>query len=102
MGRFERHIFICVNERPPDNPKGSCAPKGSQAIASKFKEELHKRGLKGRFRANKSLCLDLCELGPTVVIYPEGVWYKHVKLEDVEEIIESHVIGGRPVERLLA
>lgn len=102
MAKFERHIFICVNERPPDNPKGSCAAKGSHAIASKFKEELHKRGLKGRFRANKSLCLDLCELGPTVVVYPDGIWYKQVTLEDVEEIIESHVIGGRPVERLLA
>ncbi|MEK7727969.1 MAG: (2Fe-2S) ferredoxin domain-containing protein [candidate division KSB1 bacterium] len=98
--RFEKHIFICTNQRPLDNPKGCCASKGSEAIAAKFKEELHKRGLKGKMRANKAGCLDMCELGPTVVVYPEGVWYKHVALEDIEEIIESHLVGGRPVDRL--
>jgi len=98
--RFEKHIFICTNQRPPDNPKGCCASKGSEAIAAKFKEELHKRGLKGKMRANKAGCLDMCELGPTVVVYPEGVWYKHVTLEDVEEIIDSHLMGGKVVERL--
>ncbi len=98
--RFEKHIFICTNQRPPDNPKGCCAAKNSEAIAAKFKEELHKRGLKGKMRANKAGCLDMCELGPTVVVYPEGVWYKQVKLEDVEEIIDAHLIGNKPVERL--
>ncbi|NUO83126.1 (2Fe-2S) ferredoxin domain-containing protein [candidate division KSB1 bacterium] len=98
--RFEKHIFICTNQRPPDNPKGCCASKNSEAIAAKFKEELHKRGLKGKMRANKAGCLDMCELGPTVVVYPEGVWYKHVTLEDVEEIIDSHLMGGKVVERL--
>lgn len=99
--RFEKHLFICTNQRPSDNPKGCCASKGSEAIASKFKEELHKRGLKAKIRANKAGCLDLCEHGPTVVVYPEGVWYKHVALEDVEEIIESHLVGGTVVERLM-
>ena len=102
MARFERHIFICINEREPDNPKGCCASKGSREIASKFKQALYERGLKGRFRANKCLCLDRCEYGPTVVVYPDGVWYQHVQLEDVEEIIESHILGGKPVRRLLA
>jgi len=51
-------------------------------------------------RANKSGCLDQCEIGPTVVVYPEAVWYGHVQPEDVDEIIDSHIIGGRPVERL--
>ena len=100
MQRFDLHIFICINERAPEDPKGCCAAKGSRAIADKFKEELHRRGLKGKVRANKAGCLDACEFGPSVVVYPEGVWYGHVRLEDVNEIIESHILGGKPVERL--
>ena len=100
MSRFERHIFICTNVRPPDNPKGCCSAKGSEAIAAKFKEELHRRGMKGKIRANKAGCLDQCELGVSVVIYPDGVWYGRVTLDDVNEIIERHLIGDKPVERL--
>ena len=51
-------------------------------------------------RSNHSGCLDQCEHGPTVVVYPEAIWYGFVTLNDVEEIIESHIIGGKPVERL--
>jgi (2Fe-2S) ferredoxin len=98
--RFDFHIFICINERAPDDPKGCCAAKGSKAIADKFKEELHRRGLKGKVRANKAGCLDACERGPSVVVYPDGVWYQRVTVEDVNEIIESHILGGKPVERL--
>lgn len=100
MSRFEKHIFICTNERPPDNPKGCCAAKQAQEIAARFKDELHRRGLKSRMRANKAGCLDLCELGPAVVVYPEGVWYQRVTLDDVPEIVEAHLLGNRPVERL--
>lgn len=100
MQRFVYHIFVCTNVRPPDNPKGCCAAKGSEAIVDTFKEELHRRGLRGKVRANKAGCLDACELGPTVVIYPDGVWYQRVTPEDVLEIIESHIVGGKPVERL--
>jgi (2Fe-2S) ferredoxin len=98
--RFDYHIFICINERPASDPKGCCSAKGSAAIAEKFKEELHRRGLKGKVRANKSGCLDACEFGPSVVIYPDGVWYQRVSADDVNEIIESHILGGKPVERL--
>jgi (2Fe-2S) ferredoxin len=66
-----------------------------------FKVKLAQRGLKTLVRANKSGCLDQCELGPTVVVYPEAVWYGHVKPEDLDEIIESHIIGNKPVERLM-
>lgn len=99
--RYIRHIFICTNRRKDDDPKGSCAQKGSEDIRDIFKKELHARGLKTRVRANKSGCLDLCEHGPNVVIYPEGVWYSHVTKDDVIEIIEKHIIGGEVVERLL-
>ena len=101
MPFFEKHVFICTNRRDPSNPKGSCAAKGSEAIREEFKKQIYERGLKGRMRANAAGCLDQCENGCTVVVYPEQVWYGHVKPEDVTEIIEEHLINGRLVERLL-
>lgn len=65
-----------------------------------FKAELARRGLKGTIRANAAGCLDACALGPTVVVYPEGVWYGRVRPEDVPEIVQRHLLGGTPVERL--
>jgi (2Fe-2S) ferredoxin len=100
MPAFERHLFICTNQRPADSPRGSCDPEGKRALQSLFKAAIARRGLKGRVRANSAGCLDQCEHGPTVVVYPEGVWYGHVTADDVEEIVESHVVGGAPVERL--
>lgn len=98
---FQRHIFVCTNRRPDDHPKGCCAAKGSEEVRELFKEELEKRGLKGRVRANAAGCLDQCAFGITVVVYPEAVWYARVKPEDVREIVDEHIVGGRPVERLL-
>ena len=98
---FEKHVFICVNRRDPGNPKGSCAEKGGEAVRDEFKRQLHERGVKGKMRANAAGCLDQCEHGPMVVVYPEGVWYGRVRVEDVGEILESHIVGGRPVERLM-
>ena len=100
MSRYERHCFVCVNQRAPDDPRGSCAAKGSAEIRDRLKAELKQRGLARRMRANQAGCLDLCELGPTVVVYPEQVWYAGVSVDDVPEIIERHLIGGEPVERL--
>jgi (2Fe-2S) ferredoxin len=101
MAKFERHIFICTNQRPEGHPRGCCSPSGEGELHRLFKVKLAQRGIKGTVRANKSGCLDQCEIGPTVVVYPEAVWYGHVKPEDVDEIIDSHIIGGRPVERLI-
>ena len=100
MPPYTRHIFVCTNLRSADNPKGCCALKGSEAVLDRFKEELHQRGLKGRMRANASGCLDACAFGTSVVVYPEGVWYGGVQVADVVEIIDSHLLGDRPVERL--
>ncbi len=99
--RYIRHIFICTNRREDDDPKGSCAQKGSEDIRDLFKRELHARGLKTKVRANKSGCLDVCEYGPNIVIYPEGVWYSHVTKDDIAEIIDRHIVAGEVVERLL-
>lgn len=101
MPFLEKHVFICTNRRDPSNPKGSCAAKGSEAIREEFKKQIYERGLKGRMRANAAGCLDQCENGCTVVVYPEQVWYGHVKPEDVNEIIEEHLLKGNVVERLL-
>jgi len=97
---LERHVFICVNERDPGNPKGCCATRGSQEVASRLKELAHAAGLKGRIRINTAGCLDQCGMGVTLVIYPEAVWYGRVTLEDADEIFREHVLEGRPVERL--
>jgi (2Fe-2S) ferredoxin len=100
MPKFEKHIFICGNQRPSGNPKGSCDPSGEAKLQKAFKEKLGPLGLKGKVRANQSGCLDQCEHGPTVVVYPEAVWYGHVTEADVDEIVTAHIIGGQPVERL--
>ena len=99
--RFRHHVFICENLRDPSDPRGCCAAKGSAEIRDAFKAELAKRGLKGQIRANSSGCLDACATGPTVVVYPEGVWYGGVTVADVPEIVERHLVNGEPVERLL-
>lgn len=100
MPRFEKHIFICENKREPGHPRGCCNEKGSPEIKELFKKRLKELGLNSKVRANTSGCLDACEFGPSVVIYPEQIWYGGVTKNDVEEIIQSHVINNKPVERL--
>ena len=97
---FERHVFICVNRREPGNPKGDCASKGSEEVRDAFKTQLHDKGLKGRIRANAAGCLDQCARGVTVVVYPEQIWYGGVTAADVPEIVDQHLVGGVPVDRL--
>jgi (2Fe-2S) ferredoxin len=101
MPSLQRHVFVCINERPADNPKGCCKAKGGVEVRDRLKAELAERGLLRVVRPNNAGCLDQCEHGPTVVVYPEQVWYGHVTPEDIPEIIEKHVIGGQVVERLM-
>jgi|SRR3954447_3138250 (2Fe-2S) ferredoxin len=101
MPKFEKHIFICTNQRPEGHPRGCCDPTGRCELQGLFKKKLAEHGLHKTVRANKAGCLDQCEHGPTVVVYPEAVWYGGVTAADVEEIISSHIVGGKPVERLL-
>ena len=96
---YEKHIFICINERPPENPKGCCGSEG-MSVRMAFVRELAKRGLKNTVRANKSGCLDACSLGPTVVVYPDGIWYTGVTPEDVPEIVKTSIVNDRIVDRL--
>lgn len=101
MSRFQRHVFVCINEREPGHPKGCCLEKGSAEVRDTLKAELKKRGLAHTVRANNAGCLDACEYGISMVIYPEGIWYGGVKKEDIEEIIDRTIINGEVIQRLL-
>ena len=100
MPAFAAHIFICGNQRPPGS-RCCCDPTGEKQLQKCFKTELDKRGLKASVRANTAGCLDQCELGPTVVIYPQGIWYGRVTLADVSRIVEETIVHGRVVTDLL-
>ena len=100
MPKFEKHIFICGNQRPGGHPRGSCDPAATGDLQREFKRLLNKAGVGRTVRANKAGCLDQCEHGPTVVVYPDAIWYGNVTLADIREIVESHIVGNRPVERL--
>jgi (2Fe-2S) ferredoxin len=100
MKRFNKHIFICENKRPDGHPRGCCAEKGSGEIREQFKSRLKELGLNADIRANTSGCLDACEFGVSIVVYPEQTWYGQVTKNDIEEIIQSHIINNKPVERL--
>jgi (2Fe-2S) ferredoxin len=100
MPQFTHHIFICINRRDPASGRGCCNADGSEALRTAFKKEVERRGLKPLVRANASGCLDQCELGPTVVIYPQAIWYGGVQLSDVPRIVEETIIHGRVLEDL--
>jgi len=100
--KYKKHIFICVNERPENSPKGSCARCGGFDIRMRFVELINQYGLKGIVRANKSGCLDACEFGVAVVVYPDEIWYTNVTLSDVDDIFNATIINDEPLERLVA
>jgi len=101
LASFERHIFICINERTAEDPRGHCAAVGGVEVAKAMKISAYERGLKRVVRVNKAGCLDQCARGVTCVVYPENVWYGGVTVDDVDEIVERHLVGGEPVERLV-
>ncbi len=101
MPTFTHHIFVCCNTREPGHARGCCDPTKSQALRSLFKIELDKRGLKGRVRANMAGCLDQCEHGPNLVIYPQGIWYGGVRIEDVPRIIDETIVKAVVLEDLV-
>ena len=100
MPQFTHHIFICINQRERGSSRGSCDPDGEEELKDAFKKEIKKRGLKPLVRANAAGCLDQCELGPTVVIYPQAIWYGGVTLKDVPRIVEETIVNGRVIEEL--
>lgn len=97
---YRKHVFCCVNERPPGHERGCCKERGGVRLRAYMKARAKELGL-GDVRINQSGCLDRCELGPTVVIYPEGVWYSVASPEDVDEVLQVHLVEGGRVARLM-
>lgn len=98
---YERHIFFCLNHR--SSGEDCCAKHGAEEGFNRCKAQVKAAGLSGpgQVRVNKAGCLDRCAAGPVAVVYPEGVWYTYVDEHDIDEIVESHLKKGQPVERLL-
>ncbi len=97
---FDVHIFVCTNQRT-GSERLSCGETHGLELVAEFKKQLKDLKVNLKTRANKSGCLGICDFGPTVAIYPEGTFYVGVKKQDVKEIIESHIINKKPLERLL-
>ncbi|MCS7229389.1 MAG: (2Fe-2S) ferredoxin domain-containing protein [Candidatus Kryptonium sp.] len=99
--RFKKHIFICTNTRPPDHPRGSCGRKGAEDLLNKFRKKVAEIGLNKYVRVNSAGCLDACEYGPSLVIYPEAIWYGRVNENDIDKIVNEHLLEGKVIEELL-
>jgi len=96
----KHHVFICMNRRPEGHPRGSCQDSGSVPVFETFADAVEKKGLFGEVMVTGTFCMGPCDQGPTIVVYPEGVWYGRVTPQDVPEIIEQHLENGQPVKRL--
>jgi len=100
MSYYQRHVFFCLNERV--GGEASCAHQGAEAGFNHCKSRVKAEGLAGPggVRINRAGCLDRCAGGPVAVVYPEEVWYTFVDASDIDEIVDQHLKGGVPVERL--
>lgn len=99
-GYYKHHVFFCVNQR--DDGTACCADKGAQAMRDYAKQKIKALKLSGpgKCRINNAGCMDRCDEGPVIAIYPEGVWYTYVDQEDIDEIVNEHLVNGRIVARL--
>lgn len=100
MGYFKHHVFFCTNQR--ESGEACCHARGASELRGYAKSRLKALGLsgKGKVRINSAGCLDRCDEGPVLVVYPEGVWYTYVDKDDIDDIIDNHLVGGKIVERL--
>lgn len=96
--KYKKHLFICTNDKPA--PKKCCGSERGMELVNAFKGKLKDLNLNTEIRAQKAGCLDACGFGPSMVVYPEGIYYGNVQLSDVDEIIDKHIINDQPVERL--
>jgi (2Fe-2S) ferredoxin len=97
---FDIHIFVCTNQRTGTD-RLSCGENHGMSLVTEFKKQIKDLDLPLNIRAQRAGCLGICDFGPTVAVYPEGIFYVGVQQSDVTEIIQSHIINKRPVERLL-
>ena len=100
MGYYKHHVFFCINQR--DAPEKCCMNFGASDMQQYAKARIKALRLSGQgsIRINKAGCLDRCEEGPVLVVYPDDVWYTYVDRDDIDEIIDEHLVAGRIVERL--
>jgi (2Fe-2S) ferredoxin len=101
MGYFDKHVFFCTNQR--EDGSACCNDHGAQKARDYVKQRVKELGISNpgnKLRINSAGCLDRCEEGPVIVVYPEGTWYTYVDETDLDEIIEEHLQNGRVVERL--
>lgn len=101
MQKPKRHIFVCTSSRPTGQQKGFCHAKSAVEVMARFNEEISDREIGNEVFVTNTGCFGICEKGPIVVVYPDNVWYGAVTPDDVEEILDQHIEGGRSVERLL-
>lgn len=97
---FRHHVFCCFQQRPPGHPKGSCGTSGGGPLWERLGAAIEGRRLQRVAMAGTG-CLGFCNVGPLMVVYPEGVWYRPRTPEDIDEIVQSHFVEGRPVDRLV-
>ena len=97
---YAAHVFVCANRRADGHPKGSCAAKGSEKLRDYVKARAKEMGL-ASVRVNSAGCLDRCEHGPCLVIYPEGVWYRVDTPAAIDLVLERHLRDGGRVPALL-
>lgn len=97
---YDVHIFVCTNERK-NSTRRSCGEQHGLMLVEKLKESFAKYSIEGKLRIQRSGCLGICDLGPTIAIYPEGAFYVNVQLNDVEELVKTHFIEKKKLERLL-
>lgn len=97
---FRYHVFCCFQQRPPGHPRGSCAASGAAALWERLNGRIQEEQLE-RVAMVGTACLGFCGAGPLMVVYPQGVWYQPRTTGDIDEIVESHFVGGHPVERLI-
>lgn len=101
MEKLQKHILVCTSCRLNGVQAGSCITKHSDEIVSEFLEKLEEQELSEKVMVSNTGCFGICSKGPVVVIYPDNVWYGNVTIEDVEEIVEEHIVNGNVVERLV-
>ncbi len=100
MSYYQKHLFFCTNQREDGSP--CCSDHNALAMRDYAKKRVKALNLngEGKVRVNSAGCLDRCDVGPVIVVYPEAVWYTYVDQEDIDEIVDEHLVNGRVVDRL--
>jgi (2Fe-2S) ferredoxin len=98
-GKPRKHVFVCINERPEEHPRGSCVARGGGEIFTQLREAVGQRGLVD-IKVTFSGCMEPCMVGPVVYVAPDDVWYGGVTAEDIELLVDQHLAGDEPVEWL--